>query len=221
MLRSRRAVLRRRLPLAARFAALLGVAVSAATPAATVAATPAEPPFSQAVPAPDFAAAGLGKLSPEELARLDALVRAYQSGALARARREAAAASARAAAAEAKAAEAAARAKTTPPSAPATAAGDKPDTSLLARAKVLLTPGTKIEYATIESRLAGDFRGWDGRTVFTLENGQRWQAQGGDPYVTPAVRSPAVKIVPGAMGSFFLHVEGVRPRVRVALVGGP
>lgn len=206
MIRPRRAALRRRLSLAACCAALLGLAVAAS------AATPAEPPFSQAVPAPDFAAAGLGKLSPDELARLDALARAYQSGALARAQREAAAA-------EAKAAEAAARAKTTLPSAPA--AADKPDTSLLARAKVLLTPGTKIEYVTVESRLAGDFRGWDGRTVFTLENGQRWQAQGGDPYVTPAVRSPAVKIVPGAMGSFFLHVEGVRPRVRVALVGGP
>jgi len=215
MIRLRRAALRRRLSLAARCAALLGLAVAAS------AATPAEPPFSQAVPAPDFAAAGLGKLSPDELARLDALVRAYQSGALARAQREAAAASARAAAAEAKAAEAAARAKAAPAHAPASTAGDKPDTSLLARAKVLLTPGTKIEYVTVESRLAGDFRGWDGRTVFTLENGQRWQAQGGDPYVTPAVRSPAVKIVPGAMGSFFLHVEGVRPRVRVAPLGGP
>jgi hypothetical protein len=213
MLRLRRAALRRPRPLAARCAALLGLAASLAVAAA------AEPPFSQAVPRTEFTAAGLGKLTAEELARLDALVGAYQSGALASARREAAAAAARAAAAEARAAETAARAQAASP--PAAASADKPDTSLLARAKVLLMPGTKIEYATVESRIAGDFRGWEGRTVFTLENGQRWQVQGGDPYISPPVRSPAVKIVPGAMGSFFLTVEGVRPRARVALVGTP
>ena len=47
----------------------------------------AEEAFSRAVRAEDFSAAGLAKLSPDELARLDALVRDYQSGALAAARR--------------------------------------------------------------------------------------------------------------------------------------
>ena len=52
----------------------------------------AEEVFTKAVAKGDFSAAGLGKLSPEELARLDGLVRDYQSGALAAARRDAAAA---------------------------------------------------------------------------------------------------------------------------------
>ena len=51
--------------------------------------------FTKAVAKADFSAAGLGKLSPEELARLDGLVRDHQSGALAAARRDAAAAEAR------------------------------------------------------------------------------------------------------------------------------
>jgi hypothetical protein len=52
----------------------------------------AEEVFTKTVAKADFSAAGLGKLSPEELARLDGLVRDYQSGALAAARRDAAAA---------------------------------------------------------------------------------------------------------------------------------
>lgn len=174
----------------------------------------AEEPFTRALPPGEFAAAGLEKLTPAERARLDALVRDYKSGALEKAKREAAAAEARAAQAEAKAAAAA--------QAQAKAAAEKPkaaegeaDKSLLARAKVLLTPGTKIEYTTVEGRIAGEFRGWDSRTVFTLESGQRWQVSGTEPYSTPPVKSPAVKIVPGMMGTFFMTIEGVRPRVRV------
>ena len=92
--------------------------------------------------------------------------------------------------------------------------------SLLARAKVLLTPGTEIEYATVESRIAGDFQGWDGRTLFTLENGQRWQADGSGSYVTSPIARPAVKIAPGVLGSFWMTVEGVKSRVKVKLVSG-
>ena len=94
--------------------------------------------------------------------------------------------------------------------------------SLLARAKVLLAPGTKVEYATVESRIAGEFRGWESRTVFTLENGQRWQVAGGESYVTPPEPGPAVTIKPGIMGSFWMTIAGVRPRVKVVPVdGGP
>ena len=44
--------------------------------------------FSSAVRPQDFSAAGLAKLSPAELARLDALVRDYKSGALVAARQD-------------------------------------------------------------------------------------------------------------------------------------
>ena len=175
----------------------------------------AEEKFSRSILPGDFSAAGLAKLTPEEIAQLDRLVGDFKSGALERARREAAAAETRAAQAEAKALAAA-----------NAAARDKADDrssggSLLSKAKVLLTPGTEIEYTTIESRLVGEFRGWQGRTIFTLENGQRWQAEGSGTYVQPRpIANPAVKITPGMLGTFWLTVEGVKARVKVALVGG-
>jgi hypothetical protein len=94
----------------------------------------------------------------------------------------------------------------------------KSETSLLTRAKVLLTPGTQIEYTTVESRLAGDFDGWTARTVFTLENGQRWKVEGNSSYVSPGIPKPAVKITPGALGSFWMTIEGVKTRAKVSLV---
>lgn len=168
----------------------------------------AEELFSKAVRPGDFAAAGLAKLSPGELARLDALVQDFKSGALKRAQTEAMAAEARAAQAEKRAAV---DEKET---------AKKAEAGLLAKAKVRLTPGTEVEYSTVESRIAGEFRGWELRTVFTLENGQRWQVTGGESYVTPPVPGPAVKIVPGMLGSFWMTIDGVRPRVKVAPVGG-
>jgi len=179
----------------------------------TTAGAAAEEIFSQAVRPGDFAAAGLAKLSPEELMRLDALVRDFKSGALARAQREAAAAEARAAQAEQRTAAA------TAAPAPAEPA-KKGEVGSSARTKVQLTPGTEVEYATVESRIAGEFRGWELRTVFTLENGQRWQVTGGESYVTSPVPGPAVKIAPGIMGAFWMTIDGVRSRVKVVPLGG-
>jgi hypothetical protein len=187
------------------FAALSGLVL------ATVAEGAAER-FSRAVREAEFAAAGLAKLTPEELARLDALVDQFRSGALERARREAAAAEARAVQAEQRASAVAAT------TTPVVAGPAKAEPGLLAKAKVVLMPGTRVEYATVESRIAGEFAGWSARTVFVLENGQRWQVSGGDSYVTSPVRGPAVKIVPGALGSFWMTIEGVRTRVRVVRI---
>ncbi|HUR59120.1 MAG TPA: hypothetical protein VM029_15500 [Opitutaceae bacterium] len=183
----------------------------------------AEENFSRAVAPADFSAAGLGRLSPEELARLDVLVRDYKSGALAAARREAVAAEQARAAAESRAAKAEADAReraVAPATASAKTEAAKNQPGLLAKAKVMLTPGTEVEYSTVESRIVGDFRGWDGPTVFRLENGQRWQSEGTTAYVTGAVANPAVKITPGMLGTFWMTVEGVKPRVKVKLLGG-
>jgi hypothetical protein len=190
-----------------RSAVAWGVMAVASLPAA-------EESFSKAIPAGDFSAAGLAKLSAEELARLDALVRDFKSGALETARREAVAAEAARAHAESRARKAEAQIRV------AETDAKKAEPGLLARAKVLLTPGTEIEYTTVESRIAGDFRGWEGRTVFVLENGQQWRADGSSTYVSPLMTRPAVKIVPGVLGSFWMIIEGVRPRVKVSLVGG-
>lgn len=196
----------------------------------------AEESFSRTVRAEDFSAAGLAKLSPEELARLDALVRDFKNGSssfakasddtlaqakaeLAIVKREAETAEAARMAAEAKAAkaEAAANERT------AQAAGPekrKNEPGLLAKAKVLLTPGTEVEYADTDSRIAGNFTGWEGHTVFQLENGQRWQVANGGSYVTPPIPSPKVKIVSANFGGFWMTIEGVKQRVRVTPLGG-
>lgn len=183
---------------------LLGLMVAAAPIAA------AESTFSGSLRTDEFSSAGLGKLTAAERARLDALVRAYQQGTLEAARNEAAAAQAAKRAAEERAAKAEAAAKSRE---------KRPDEpSLLARAKVLLTPGTEIEYTTVESRIVGDFQGWQRGTTFRLENGQRWQVTDGDEYVHPKMSAPAAKIVPGLLGSFWLVVDGATRKVKVRLV---
>jgi hypothetical protein len=200
-----------------------------------VAARAAEESFSKAVRPEDFSAAGLAKLSPGELARLDALVRDYKSGAsavaeamadrLAAAKREAEAAEKARAAAEARATKAAADAQAAEARATearaARAEPAKPAEGLLTRAKKVLVPaGAQIEVAGIESRIVGDFTGWRGKAIFTLENGQRWQMANADEYYTPAIKSPAVKIAPASFGGFWMTIEGVSQRVRVVPVGG-
>lgn len=176
--------------------------------------------FSKALPAEDFKAAGLSKLSSDELRQLDALVRDYKSGALAAAQREAADARAKALQAEADARAATAKAQQAEKDAQARAAAAETSSQpgLLERAKVLLKPGTRIEYTVLETKLANDFTGWERNTVFTLENGQRWRVQDGTSYVGSTVRAPKAKIVPGVLGSFWLEIEGVSTRVKVKQV---
>lgn len=189
------------------------------TMVALVGAARAQEKFSQAVRPEDFAAAGLGKLSAEERARLDALVEAYGSGALAAAKREAAVATEARAAAEGKAAQAE-REVVAVKTAAVKEREKKSAEGFFSKAKVLLKPGTEVEYETVETSLPGDFRGWETGTVFTLGNGQRWQVLSGS-YVAGTEAGPRkVKIVPGVMGSFFLEIEGVRQKPKVKFVGG-
>ena len=71
----------------------------------------------------------------------------------------------------------------------------------------------------IVSRIAGEFRGWDGTaTQFTLENGQVWKST--DPAARLAVRlhDPVVVIRPGVLNAWFLQVEGYNAKVRVIRV---
>lgn len=131
-------------------AGLIGVA-------ALMAKAQAQEKFSQAVRPEEFAAAGLAKLSPDERARLDALVESYKTGALAAARREAEAAAAARVAAEARATKAERAAEEAKAEAKQT---KKAEAGFLAKAKVMLTPGTEVEYLAVESRIEGSFTGW-------------------------------------------------------------
>ena len=56
--------------------------------------------------------------------------------------------------------------------------------------------------------------------MLTLENGQRWQIANGGTYMTPALPSPNVKIVPANLGGFWMTIEGVANRVKVLPLGG-
>lgn len=70
------------------------------------------------------------------------------------------------------------------------------------------------EVKELRSRYVGEFTGWDGKTVFRLENGQVWQQieQG---RMSWKATNPMITIKRGFMGSYVLKVEGVNKTVRV------
>ena len=67
------------------------------------------------------------------------------------------------------------------------------------------------------SHLVGDFRGWAGNTLFTLDDGTRWVQQNQvDKYqYSPVLHSPRVTVKPASMAGFWLEIEGVHQRLRV------
>jgi hypothetical protein len=190
-------------------------------------------PFTQSVPPAEFNAAGLGKLTPAELTRLDALVQRYRAGELEAARRTAAAE------AEAKAreqvrvagAEAEARATAQVQAAQAEATTAKAQTTAQARgakgggiagffAKVILPAGTEVEYEKAETEIVGVFAGFTPGTVIVLANGQRWRVVSGSYVTAPMPEVRKVWIEPGVLGSFFLRFEGVGVQPKVSAVRG-
>lgn len=65
----------------------------------------------------------------------------------------------------------------------------------------------------IESRIDGEFSGWEGETIFKLENGQIWQ-QASYAYMYSYKYRPKVLIF-RTVGGYEMQVEGVRDRIRV------
>lgn len=65
----------------------------------------------------------------------------------------------------------------------------------------------------IESRIDGEFSGWEGETIFKLENGQIWQ-QVTYAYMYKYKYRPKVLIF-GTRGGYEMQVEGVDKRIRV------
>lgn len=192
--------------------ALLGLVAGSATNVRA-----AEEKFSGQLSADEFAAAGLNKLTAEELARLDALVRAHRNGEIDQVRVETAAKVREETTAKVRA-ETVAQVKAELAAAPAGEPKAKEEGSLLHRLRVKLTPGTDIEYATVETQLVGSFRGYKPGTILTLSNGQRWRVVDGE-YWSPASEANKprkVVIQAGAFGAFFLQIEGIgRPKVKI------
>lgn len=72
---------------------------------------------------------------------------------------------------------------------------------------------TPVVTTALESRIAGDFTGWDGATVFYLENGQVWQQTSFDRL---AVYIPRPRVSFISTGSAWrMSVEGLGPTVPV------
>jgi hypothetical protein len=65
----------------------------------------------------------------------------------------------------------------------------------------------KVTPQVIQSRIVGPFNGYNGRTIFTLENGQRWRQSQRDTAYFPKIDSPPVVIVKAGMG-YRMHIAG-------------
>jgi len=180
----------------------------------------ADDSFTKSLSPEDFQAAGLGKLTPDELAKLDALIRGERGAAVAKAKEETVQVVTATVTATVTAAVTAQVAETVRQQ---VQAEDKKaeqkkaaSASFLDRMKVVLKPGTDIEYTTLDSELIPPFHGWEKDTILRLTNGQRWVVIDDDRYWADLTTKPVhVRIVPGIMGGFFMEIEkGGRPRVR-------
>jgi hypothetical protein len=67
--------------------------------------------------------------------------------------------------------------------------------------------------ATIESRIDGDFNGWEGETIFKLQNGQIWQ-QASYAYNYHYAYAPKVLIYRSGPG-YMMRVDGIDRAIAV------
>lgn len=67
----------------------------------------------------------------------------------------------------------------------------------------------------IRSRLVGEIAQWAPGTVFALENGQQWRVLKGSLKLPKPIRAPAIVVVPGVSGRWFLQVDEDLPKARV------
>jgi len=131
----------------------------------------------------EFMAAGLTKLSPEELDALNAWIRNRSLATL-----------------------------------------DKPGpgTSVAAASSVAETgdrrglPSDEArDDSPIRSAIIGEFDGWDGQTVFRLENGMIWVQDDRDKFYARDVENAIAVIEPGMFNSWHLHIEGYKAECKV------
>ena len=100
-----------------------------------------------------------------------------------------------------------------PPTAPAAAATPSPSPAAAVAAFGLPQPAAPVD--AITSHIPGRFTGWEPNDRITLANGQVWQIADRSRGAYQ-LDDPKVKVRRGAMGSFFLEIEGQNqaPRVR-------
>ncbi|HKJ17676.1 MAG TPA: hypothetical protein VJ984_10030 [Xanthomonadales bacterium] len=125
-----------------------------------------------------FQAAGLEKLTPEELASLNTWIRMHSLATL-----------------------------------------DAPrvnDTGAMGSEVGNENPGIdEMEREPIVTRINGTFVGWDGHTIFKLENGMIWAQADKDKFYSRELINPRVVVEPAMFGTWKLSVEGFDEDVRV------
>lgn len=65
------------------------------------------------------------------------------------------------------------------------------------------------------AHIDGVFRGWRGKTVFKLDNGQEWQQAESGSLDAGKSTNPGVRINPMIMGSWLMYIDGCGCSVRV------
>ena len=135
----------------------------------------------------EFTAAGLDKLTPQELEALNQWIRSRSLATL-----EGPASAAPAAATAAAAAQ--------------EPAGDQ---------RGFRSEKEEEDRSPITSRIVGKFSGWDGESVFKLENGMIWEQADNDKFYIREVENPVAIIEPGIFGTWRLHIEGYNSECRV------
>lgn len=67
----------------------------------------------------------------------------------------------------------------------------------------------------IHSAIVGEFKGWQGRNIFKLENGQIWKQAESSSFYIPKRNNPDITIKPKSMNTWMLYVDGFGRGVRV------
>ena len=93
----------------------------------------------------------------------------------------------------------------------ASAGGTGPDTTTDRRG----LPDANNDDSPIEARIVGSFNGWNGSTVFELDNGMVWEQIDGKAFGMAEMENPQVTIEPGFWGSWRLRVDGYNARAQV------
>lgn len=156
----------------------LGLAV---TPA--MRATQSVPSFSATLSTEQRKSLGLEKLSPHEIAALDAAVEAYRNSTEANVVKRAA---------ESAVAEYRKQAE------PAVAAR---------AVDAYKRKQAETHQELIEAKIDGRFTGWDGHTEFKLDNGQIWRQVGSDMYYLSPQQNTPIEIRLSKYGSYRLHLS--------------
>jgi hypothetical protein len=84
------------------------------------------------------------------------------------------------------------------------------------RAAIGLAPREDDDTEVIRTRISGEFRGWTGRTRFTLVNDQVWQQDQTESRFFPLMVDPEVEIRPSRLGGWKMTLvkEGLWIRVK-------